>query len=551
MGKGEPKEQLVHDENGVVVARIEPGADVADELLANMTPVEKARFRQLMHERRAIADGRAKRPLTLRQFVDRIGGGRFKWYRYAIVLAGVLQRVADGVLKRVMIFAPPRHGKSEIVSRLFPAYYLYRHPEQWVALISYAADLANTLSRAARGNYFNYYERQASGAVKQWETGRGGGLWATGIGGGALGKGFHLGVIDDPIKNAEEAASDKLRENHREWWRSVFYTRQEPDAAIVIIQQRWHEDDLSGWLLEEEWRENELSDDVQPERWHIVNFEAIKSSADEIAKEVAASNRPSLFPPTCTVEPDWRKPGEALNEERIPAERLLRTKKRVGPYYWNALFQQRPRPREGLLFKIEKITPVFDHEIPWASLRLVRYWDKAATSSAEANFTVGALVGFDDASGLCYLLDLERGQWDPGTRDEKIVAATKRDVSRFIRSPEDFDRYVVWGEQEPGSGGKDASRQFRALIRPFAKCYTEPATGSKTARADGLASATNTNEVRMLRAAWNGTLRREFVDFPNGALDDIVDACSGAYNKLVRRRLSPNDIAPSVSKRVA
>lgn len=536
--------------DGRVVARIEPD-DLAGEVLAAMTPVEKARFRQLMHERTAVAEGKARRPLSLRAFVDRISGGKFKWYTYAIVLAGVLQSVADGLRKRVMIFAPPRHGKSELVSRFFPAYFLYRHPEQWVALISYAADLATTLSRAARSNYFMYYERQASGAVKQWETGRGGGLWATGIGGGALGKGFHLGIIDDPLKNAEEASSDKLRENHREWWRSVFTTRQEPNAAIVIIQQRWHEDDLSGWLLEQEWAENEQTDDVAPERWHIVNFEALKSSDAEIAKEIESSNRPSLFPPSCTVEPDWRKPGEALCEERFPAERLRRTRKRVGPYFWNALYQQRPRPREGLLFRIDKLTIVDESAIPWQRLRYVRYWDKAATGATEANYTVGALLGYDELSGLTYILDLARGQWEPGERDTKIEATTRSDVRRFRHSADDVDRYHVWGEQEPGSGGKDSARQFRQLVRSLAKVYTEPATGSKVTRADGLASATNQNEVRMLRAAWNGTLRREFVDFPNGALDDIVDACAGAYNKLIRRTFSPDEIAPSVSKRIA
>jgi hypothetical protein len=534
-----------------VVARIEPGEipEALRDAFAQMTPAERARFRQLMHERRMIAEGRAKRPLTLRQFVDRISGGKFKWYRYAVTLAGVLQDVADGFRKRVMIFAPPRHGKSELVSRYFPAYYLYRHPEQWVALFSHTADLAHTLSRAARSNYFLYYERQSAGAVKQWLTGAGGGLWATGVGGSAVGKGFHLGIIDDPLKSAEEASSDRVRENQREWYRSVFYTRQEPNAAIVIIQQRWHEDDLSGWLLAEEWAEAELADDQQPERWHIVNFEAIKSSPAEIAKELEASNRPSLFPPTCTVEPDWRAPGEALNPERIPAERLERTRRRLGAYYWNALFQQRPRPREGLLFKVDQLSLVADHEIPWQRLRLVRYWDKAASDSTRANFTVGALLGFDDLSGLCYILDLERGQWEPGERNAKTEAATRRDVARFVRGPGDLDRYVVWGEEEPGSGGKDAAAQFRALVRPFAKVFTDKVTGRKTARADGLASATNSGEVRMLRASWNGVLRREFVDFPNGTLDDIVDACSGAYNKLIRRTFSPGDIAPSISRR--
>ena len=88
--------------------------------------------------------------------------------------------------------------------------------------------------------------------MEQWETGQGGGLWAAGVGGPITGKGGHLLLVDDPLKNAEEAASEVIREKQKDWYRSTFYTRAEPDAAIVIIQTRWHEDDLSGWLLAEE-----------------------------------------------------------------------------------------------------------------------------------------------------------------------------------------------------------------------------------------------------------------------------------------------------------
>lgn len=538
-----------------VVARIDPEYDqLVDAIAAKLTPAERARLVQLMHERKAVAKGRAKRPLSLRQFVDRLSGGKFKWYQYAVVLASVLQRVANGTLKRVLIFAPPRHGKSELVSRYFPAYFLYRHQEQWIALVSYAAELALTLSKAARFNYFAYHDRQEVGAVKHWETGHGGGLWATGMGGPALGKGFNCGIIDDPLKNAEEASSEKIRSAHKEWYQSVFSTRAEPDAAIVVIQQRWHEDDLSGWLLDQEWRENEAADDAIPEHWHIVDFEAIRSSPEEIAADVKLSDRPTLYPPTCTVEPDWRKPGEALNEERFSRERLLRTKRRVGVYYWNALYRQRPRPREGLLFAIDKLAIVGDQDIPWQRLRLVRFWDKAGSDKKQnesANYTVGALLGIDDTSGLVYILDIQRGQWSPGDRDLEIEKTIRADVKKYAQS-DNPDRYIVWGEQEPGSAGIDSSRAFRRLVQQYTpKVYTERATGSKEDRADGLASATGQNEVRMLRAAWNGTLRRELADFPNGANDDIVDACSGAYNKLVRKRIAPDEIAPSVSRRYA
>jgi predicted phage terminase large subunit-like protein len=528
-----------------VVGSIRPLTPEQQLALSFMTPAEQARWYQLIDD---TANGAA--PIAYKDFVDRVSGMRYRWYRYALVLAGVLQQVADGLKKRVLIFAPPRHGKSEAVSRLFPAYYLYRHPERWVGLCAHTAELAHTLSRAARTYYYTAHERQSVGAVKQWETGRGGGLWAAGVGGAILGKGFHLGLIDDPVKNAEEAASDRVRAGHKEWYRSTFFTRAEPDAAIVIIQQRWNEDDLAGWLLSEEWQEaeHEGAEDAEPERWHIVNFEALKSSPEEIAKVEETDGRP-LWPPTCTVEPDWRQPGEALAPERYPRERLLKIMRRVGPYYWAALYQQRPRPKSGLLFKIEHLTLVADVDVPWSVLRVVRYWDKAATEN-DGDYSVGALVGFDVASEMIYLLDVERGQWGPGERDEKIKRCEMRDRARFGA------RLTTWGESGGGDGGVDAGIMFRKILlaQGAQRVYIDrvgASSGNKLARAIPFASMVESSMVRMLKATWNGAVRRELADFPNGAHDDVVDSCSGAVNKVVLRVPTSTNPGTRTQRRVA
>jgi hypothetical protein len=261
---------------------------------------------------------------SFREFVGRVNP-RYVWYRHCEVMASVLQRVADGELGRVMMFMPPRHGKSEQVSRMFPAYFLQRHPHQWAGVASYNAELAYTFSRAARRNYTDD-GRELEGdaaAVKQWETGKGGGFWAAGVGGPITGKGAHLGGIDDPTKNQEEAASSTIRESHKEWWRSTFYTRLEPNGAAALTMTRWHEDDLAGWLLNEDEQ-----DSVEP--WHIVDLPAIFEGARHD------------YPANCTVEPDWREPGEALCPERYPVERLERIRQTVGDSWWEALYQQRP-----------------------------------------------------------------------------------------------------------------------------------------------------------------------------------------------------------------
>src|SRR5579884_4108582 len=139
-------------------------------------------------------------PLSFVEWVRQVAP-RYQWYRHCQELADVLQRVADGELSRVMIFMPPRHGKSQTASRLFSAYYLYRHPDRFVGLASYAAGLAHTLSRAARDHY-----RRGGGlirddvrAVEHWETPQGGGMWAAGVGGPITGKGAYLALVDDPL----------------------------------------------------------------------------------------------------------------------------------------------------------------------------------------------------------------------------------------------------------------------------------------------------------------------------------------------------------------
>lgn len=245
----------------------------------------------------------------------------------------MLQDVADGKRNRVMVFMPPRHFKSETISRLFSAYYLHCHPNRWVGLSSYGAQLAYNLCANARDNY-----SKAGGALKSegselWETTSGGGMWAAGVGGPITGRGFSLGVVDDPVKNAEEAASATIREKHKAWWQSTFYTRQEPGAAIIVIQTRWHEDDLSGWLLAQE-----SGDDAEPEGWHVVCMPAI------------AEPMPPL-PPTVTVEPDARAAGDALCPERYDASKLARIRRKVGESVWAALYQQRPTPAEGAIFQ--------------------------------------------------------------------------------------------------------------------------------------------------------------------------------------------------------
>lgn len=420
--------------------------------------------------------------------------------------------MALGELTRVMIFAPPRHGKSEELSRLFSAYYLQCFPDRWVGINSYAAELAYTLSRSARDNFVanGGVVKDDAGAVKHWETTKGGGLWAAGVGGPITGKGFHLGIIDDPIKNAEEAASETVQANQQHWYASTFYTREEPRGAIVIMMTRWNESDLCGWLLSQEYEE-------EPECWHIVKFEAVK----EEVQEPKEGDQPE-FPPTCTIESDDRQVGEPLCPDRYPLKKLLKIAKRIGTYFWNALYRQRPKAREGNMFKYAALPIV--SACP-AEGRRVRYWDLGGSDSTKADYTVGCLMV--ESKGKFYIEDVERGQWTPKERNERIKTTAQADLDAYGVIP-------TWIEKVPGLGVEVIDNIVRYLAG--FKVHTEMAKADKTTRADPLASQCEAGNVKVVEGPWNASFRNELTGFPHGAHDDQVDAASGAFSKLAGQR---------------
>jgi predicted phage terminase large subunit-like protein len=445
-----------------------------------------------------------KQKISFASFVDLVSNGKYKWYPYCVRLCHILQKVADGEIKRLMVFMPPRHGKSELVSRLFSAYYLYRHPEKWVGVNSYSAELAYTFSRAAKSNY-TYADGLMSDnafSVRHWETGQGGGMWASGVGGPITGKGFDLGIIDDPIKNAEEASSELIRKKQEDWFDSTFSTREEPGAAIIVIQTRWHEADLSGHIL---GLENE-----EPENWHIVHFEAIKEE------------EPPEYPETCTIEPDNREPGEALSPTRYPIDKLKKFLNRIGSYFFNALFQQRPKPHEGNILKRDWFTLV--DRVP-SACRRVRYWDKAGTEGG-GKFSCGVLVAYDPLSKIYYIEDMVRGQWSAGRRETIIKQTAQLDAKEY-----GLYNIDTWIEQEPGSSGKDMAQFTISNLAGYVIKADRP-TGDKVLRARPLAAQAEAKNVHILNTKWAKGYLDRICAFPYGTYADDVDATSGGFNKL-------------------
>jgi predicted phage terminase large subunit-like protein len=474
--------------------------------------------------------------LTLRtggaaSFEEFIRGVRpgYVFYRHCLILIEKLQAVVDGELSRLMVFWPPRHGKSELVSRLLPAYYLYRHPERWVLLASHTADLAYALSRNARNNFTRAgqvaTEREIrvprlsgdAAAVKLWETDSQGGMFAAGVGGAIHGRGFHLGIIDDPYKKAEEAESETIRRKHGDWYEADFTTREEPEAAQVIMHTRFHEDDLAGQVIAEEFEE--------PQFWTVIDFPGLYEPGRDIGP---TGEDASPYAETCDVVPDFRtEVDEALCPERVPAEKMKKRRGKGGraEYFFYALFQQRPKPTQGTYFQRSYFRIV--DRVPEGG-KVVRAWDKGGGPNGDPTagvkmhrVTPPPLNGEKPTGDRVYISDVVRGQWTPGER-EAIIKATIEGDGRSVRQ---------WIEQEPGSSGIDAIRET-VRGNPGYPVRGETSSGDKKLRADPVAAWGETEGIFLLRGDWNKSYINEMCSFPHGRHDDRVDGTSLAYNKL-------------------
>lgn len=449
----------------------------------------------------------APQPLSFRAFVTQVKP-RYQWYRHCEMLAQVLQRVADGEIKRLMVYEPPRHGKSEEVSRLFSAYFLYRFPERWVSINSYGAELAYTLSRAARENYQAGGGQVVSGAaaVRHWETGHGGGLFAAGVGGPITGKGWHLGIIDDPDKNAAEAASEVIQQGKREWYSSTFYTREEPwsaadpHGAIIVIQTRWNELDLGGWLLAMEGED-------EPEGWHILCLPAI------------AEDEPPAFPPTCTVLPDWRRPGEPLCPERRPLDKLKKIEARIGSYFFSALFQQRPAPIEGAIFKRAWLTRRYKSLVGLKEVFTV--WDTALKEKEENDESAFTVFGLME-NGDIPILRAGSGHWDTPSLEKFLC-----EQATWLKT--------VYGEKYRGDFVEDKVSgttliRYIKRNRPDLAVIPIPAELDKIARAHGVTPIVEAERVMLPDAtiypetvAWATDFLNQICTFPKGRFKDLTD----------------------------
>lgn len=329
-----------------------------------------------------------------------------------------LKDAEAGLMPRLMIFAPPRSGKSEAASRRFPAYVLGKHPNWNVIACSYSSDLANRMSRDTQRiitspRYNEIFPETnltlsragAGGAIRTaelWEIInskgdiQGGSYRAAGVNGGITGQGMNIGIIDDPAKDYKTASSPTYQEAVIDWYDTTFFTRVDPKInGIIIILTRWHNDDLAGQLLKKA--------EEGGEQWRVVSFpmEAEKHEVHELN-----GKKYSL-----------RKPGEILFPERMPQSFVDKAKQR-GSLVWNALYQQRPTAKGGGLIKSEWFGEY--KELPPLKWRAI-FGDTAQKTKEVNDFSVFEHWGLG-VDGYLYLIDMIRGKWEADELKRRAVA---------------------------------------------------------------------------------------------------------------------------------
>ena len=427
------------------------------------------------------------------------------------------QDIIDRKSPRLMLFLPPRAGKSEIGSKMFPAWFLGRYPKLETIISSYSGDLAAGFSRNVR-NIFSSPEFSSifpksrlstdSKAADKWSTTDGGGLNAVGVSGALSGKGGSLLIVDDPHKDRNEAESEKMRQTVKDWYSSTFYTRRAPGAGILVIQTRWHEDDLSGWLLTEMEKANKAyeEEDGSPffDKWEVVKYPAIAKFDEK-----------------------YRKRGEALHPERFPIHELETTKTTLIPRDWEALYQQEPTSDDGDFFTKDMFRFYSPADLPdFDDMRFYAAADLAISQKQTADFTVFAVIGVDRKQNL-WLVDLFRGRWNSLGIIEKMFHVQEK------YNPEIFgietgqieltlEPFIQKHEQDTG------------VTLRYEKLKTRGA--DKVARARPIQGRMEQNRVffpEIQSVDWMQDVHNELLKFPLGMNDDIVDAISWVGQMLM------------------
>jgi predicted phage terminase large subunit-like protein len=443
----------------------------------------------------------------------------YRLYAHTRLLSEKARQLVTGESPRQVWSCEPQAGKSSLGSRLLPLWCLDNDPTLRLVIASYSAALAHGHSRWIRDRLLDRPDvlrarlSPTSRAAHRWSTTEGGGLLAVGVGGGLTGWSADLAIVDDAHAGWDDAHSEPEQERVHAWFRSVLRTRLQRGGRILVIGTRWSDGDLIGRLLAEDA-------EGRGEGWDVTRLPAI---ADH-------------DPAQGETDPLGREPGEALCEELHSAAEVTQAMQAMPAHMRAAVYQQRPTPKEGSMFRPESWRDWDDEPAPTRSafVGLVRAWDLAA-SEGRGDYTVGALIG-RLRDGRTVVVDVVRGRWGPAQVQYEMRAAALWDRRRFGRI------VATRFEQEPGSAGvvlRDLI--LEETLAGIGGVKAVAASGSKERRATPLAAAVADGQVWLAPVlepetgrdgAWVDALVAEAAAFPDGGHDDIVDALSLGYNEL-------------------
>lgn len=407
--------------------------------------------------------------------------------RHLCLLAEKLEALERGNITRLMVFMPPRHGKSELCSIRLPAWYLGRNPQHQVIACSYAEGLAYSNSYAVRETIESpQYQKlwplklDVAGAVRWQLAGKENkraSYIAAGVGGGITGEGADLLIIDDPIKNAEEAESEVYRQKIFDWYRTTARTRLQPDGKIVVIQTRWHMADLAGKLLEL------AKTDPDADQWVVINLPAISTN------------------------------NEALWPEKYPLDVLNNIRASIGSRSFTALYQGTPTQAEGAVFKREwwhyyKVRPNFK--------QIYHCWDTAYKTKQSSDYSVLTVWGVTNTG--YYLLDVLRERVELPDLKRLAIIGAQRDHPSAI--------YI-----EDAASGQSLIQELRRETN--LPIIARRVDTDKVVRAYAVTPLIEAGKVYLPEyAPWLLDYIEELSAFPNGEHDDQVDSTTMALRQI-------------------
>lgn len=421
---------------------------------------------------------------TFREFVQARNPSLLQFDHVHYVIPAI-EKICTGELTRALVLWPTQYLKSELFSRLLPAYYLLKHPSRWVGLASYNAELSWELSAEARDHYAgaggHFKDGGLRAAAKNWRTKRltqgslNGGMWATSIDGRALGKGFHLGIVDDPI-DPKQVTSRAYQRRFANWWPSKWLRALRPSGCLVFVMQRLGVDDPIAWLLEREQEAIDNGDLHAAHRWHVLAYDEIKSD-----EPFAEYKGPRGFPTTCTVEVDPRKRGDVLSPSWKSPAWVKATQAQAGAVVAAAQRQQRPMLPTGDFWKLKAFEGREVDELPANAYDLGWDWDLAYTKKEENSASAGvrsARGPGKDNEFTIYIVDVDFDWLEfPG-----LITFIKEKAA---------PHYV-----EQKASGKSAVQTLKTYSIP---AFEVPVNGDKLARASAVQPAVDSGRVYVVK----------------------------------------------------